>query len=319
MTPWTCTEVENQIELYAAGESDEPARAAIGDHLRRCATCSRAYREAQQLLGLLDTRFQEEDRLSRLRALLEVEDQRLKFRRSPVLPFLRKASALAAMLLVVVGLFQWLGGDRPGRPGGTGGPQFAQGPDPEEWRVPDFNQRRGWPRTVIRESEQARRVGPHPPQETLVKGTDRTTKVQPGKGSKAQERDRSAFPGEVVVQAPAKAEWEKMSEHVVRLSAGELWIRVTPAGVKKAVPVEIRTSQGTAATTDATFWVKVQPGRKGPGAGKPGRAEKPFVGVVVIRGEVLLRNRFGTVTGFAGDKLWAVADKAPQKETGPKR
>jgi hypothetical protein len=103
MTPLSCDEVRAQIDLYAAGEGDEPARAAIGRHLTRCPGCARAHEEAQQLLGLLDLRFQEPRRLERLRDRIEAE-ARPRPARARLIRFPRQLAALAAMLLLAVGV-----------------------------------------------------------------------------------------------------------------------------------------------------------------------------------------------------------------------
>jgi hypothetical protein len=108
MKSLTCQEVEAQIDLHAAGECDEPARTAIDEHLRHCAACARARQEAQQLLGLLDLRFRERDQLGRLHARLEAE-QPHRATRVRVLPFLKRTAALAAVLLLTVGLSGLLG------------------------------------------------------------------------------------------------------------------------------------------------------------------------------------------------------------------
>jgi hypothetical protein len=103
MSPITCQDVADQIELYAAGACDEPTQSAIQQHLIHCPACARSNDEALQLAGLLDMHFQGQERLQRLLTRLEAED-----RRQPAtvrfLPLLRRGSALAALLLITVGL-----------------------------------------------------------------------------------------------------------------------------------------------------------------------------------------------------------------------
>ncbi len=99
----SCAEVEGRIDLYAAGECDAATGAAVARHLTRCRACARTYRGAQQLLGLLDVRHQEEERLRRLRSRIEAEGRR-KAAPARVLPFLRRAAALAALVVLTFGL-----------------------------------------------------------------------------------------------------------------------------------------------------------------------------------------------------------------------
>src|SRR6516225_7973759 len=140
MNPWTCAQVEEQIDLYAAGECDAPDRQAVEQHVQTCEPCAEKLRAAQHLRGLLDLHFREEEQLQRLRSRLEVEQHKLPFKKPGLVPFLRKAAALAAMLLVVVGLFQWLGTNSRWDRGGTGGSPLARGPDTGVWDIPDGKQ-----------------------------------------------------------------------------------------------------------------------------------------------------------------------------------
>ncbi len=102
MKALSCAEVEEHIELFAAGECPPPLAEQIEAHLAQCPACSRSFHETQQLLGLLDLRFQEAERLRRLQERLAAEDARrvrtLRFRRL----------AIAAAVLVAVGLGAWL-------------------------------------------------------------------------------------------------------------------------------------------------------------------------------------------------------------------
>lgn len=71
MNPMTCNEVDEQIEMFAAGECDPPAASAIRRHLSGCARCIKAEMEARQFLDMMNLRLQEPDRLQRLLERIE--------------------------------------------------------------------------------------------------------------------------------------------------------------------------------------------------------------------------------------------------------
>lgn len=98
----TCREVLDQIELYAAGECAEPGRTVVSRHLATCPSCAQSEREALLLLGLLDARCQEAERLQRLHARLENEGRPVARRR--FLPLARRAAAVAALVMLAFGL-----------------------------------------------------------------------------------------------------------------------------------------------------------------------------------------------------------------------
>jgi hypothetical protein len=107
MSPLSCPDVDERIELYAADECEPAEAEAIRRHLAHCPRCAAACAEARQLVGLLDLRLQEPERLRRLEARLAREAQP----RRRVLRFpgtLRRVVSLAAMLLLTVGLVGWL-------------------------------------------------------------------------------------------------------------------------------------------------------------------------------------------------------------------
>jgi hypothetical protein len=107
MIPLTCKEVESRLELYAADECDQAEAEAIRRHLADCPRCAAACDEARQLMGLLDLRLQEPERLRRLEARIATEEApRRRILRFPV--GLRRAVALAAMLLLTVALVGWV-------------------------------------------------------------------------------------------------------------------------------------------------------------------------------------------------------------------
>jgi hypothetical protein len=104
MNPLNCVEVEARIELYAAHECDAATAAAVASHLARCRTCARAYREVRHLAVLLDLHHGQEQGLARLRARLAAQPRP----RARVLPpAVRPLLALAALLLVTLGLVLW--------------------------------------------------------------------------------------------------------------------------------------------------------------------------------------------------------------------
>jgi hypothetical protein len=110
MNALTCQEAEAHLDLLAAGECDPLTRQSVERHLEHCPACTASYRESKRLVGLLDLTLNDTG-LSRLRARIEQEDLRLGIRRvrgrRALLPFARRAIAMAAMVLLAVGL-AWL-------------------------------------------------------------------------------------------------------------------------------------------------------------------------------------------------------------------
>jgi hypothetical protein len=107
MSPLTCSDLESRIDLFTADECGTDEADAIRRHLGECPHCAAACDEARQVVHLLDLRLQEPDRLRRLHARLAAEaaTRRRVLRLSVPL---RRAAALAAMLLVTLGLVGWL-------------------------------------------------------------------------------------------------------------------------------------------------------------------------------------------------------------------
>jgi putative zinc finger protein len=129
----TCAEFQDQIELYAAGECDEPEQAAIRQHLAHCPACLRIEQEAREMLGLLEVHLREKESLQRLQARLRSEEDRP--RTVKLLPFARRVAAVAAMLLLAVGLSVWF---RSPDPFGTPNPLvLAWGPAPGIRNLPE--------------------------------------------------------------------------------------------------------------------------------------------------------------------------------------
>ncbi len=118
MNPMTCHEVEEQIELFAAGECDAPTEAAIRGHMTGCPRCAKAESEARRFLDLMDVRLQEPDRLQRLLDRIEAESApkpasipmtgRATPHRRSVLATRRQWFALAASILLPIGIGIWL-------------------------------------------------------------------------------------------------------------------------------------------------------------------------------------------------------------------
>jgi hypothetical protein len=104
MNAMTCQQVEEQLDLLAAGECDRPTRRAVEQHLDSCAACSASYAESRRLQGMLDLHWNEAEQLERLRGRIDEADRRTDRPRILVLPWARRAAALAAMLLVTFGL-----------------------------------------------------------------------------------------------------------------------------------------------------------------------------------------------------------------------
>jgi hypothetical protein len=110
MNALTCLEAEAHLDLLAAGECDPLTRQSVERHLERCPACKASYRESKHLIGLLDLHLNDTG-LSRLRARIEREDRSLRAQRlrgrQGLLPFARRAIAIAAMAMLAVGL-AWL-------------------------------------------------------------------------------------------------------------------------------------------------------------------------------------------------------------------
>jgi hypothetical protein len=113
MSTLSCPEVEERLDLYAAGECDDATGSAVEAHLSSCRECSQAFEESLRLGALLDVRFQEGERLDRLRQRIDAEARPVQRPRG-VLPFVRRVGALAALLLLTFGLIGRIGPELPG-------------------------------------------------------------------------------------------------------------------------------------------------------------------------------------------------------------
>jgi hypothetical protein len=290
MRALTCSDVEAQIDLHAAGECSAAESAAISRHLEQCERCAQTFREAQQAIGLLDAHSQQAERLERLHDRLEV------VRKSPprgtrILPFFRSAAALAAMLLVVVGLFVWLHRQPPGKG------ELIAGRDDARASA-DRADLRKWSRSVLGEAE-------------LRKGTARST---PDHEKVLGPAARDGDPGEVVFWSSPHARWKATSPRRIELAAGALLLSVRQDPGKSGTQVEVLTRSGAAATAGGAFFIEVQIGGPRPAQDrKPGGKGATQMVVIVLEGQVKLVNPFGTVTGSRGDRLSASEKAAPKK------
>jgi hypothetical protein len=106
MTPPTCQEIREQLDLYAAGECDAAAARAVREHLAGCADCARVHDRAREMLGLLDLHFREADGLRQLYGRLGSEAPRRRRRWQPAV---QRVAALAALVLLTFGLSWWSG------------------------------------------------------------------------------------------------------------------------------------------------------------------------------------------------------------------
>lgn len=107
MSPLRCPDVEARLDLYAADACDPAEAEAVRLHLAHCPRCAAACDEARQLVGLLDLRLQEPERLHRLASRIAAEE-RPRRRVLRFTPALRRVAALAAMLLLMAGPVGWL-------------------------------------------------------------------------------------------------------------------------------------------------------------------------------------------------------------------
>ncbi len=105
MNPLTCHEVEEQLDLRAAGEGDAVTRAAVDRHLADCPACAGLSAEARRLQGLLAWHGRAPAALERMQRNIDKEDRRMRQPRL-VLPFVGRLAAAAALVLLTFGLLQ---------------------------------------------------------------------------------------------------------------------------------------------------------------------------------------------------------------------
>jgi hypothetical protein len=109
MSTLTCNQVLEEIELYAAGECDPAQREAIEQHIAGCTSCAGALEEAREVVGWVTLSMREPAALERLRDSVAKEARRPRQSRHLLV---LKVAAMAAVLLLTVGLFFWMSPDR---------------------------------------------------------------------------------------------------------------------------------------------------------------------------------------------------------------
>jgi hypothetical protein len=285
MNPLTCADVDAHIELFAAGECDEPMTTAIRAHLAHCASCADSYQEARVLVGLLDIRSQESERLEHLRQRLAAEDVSPIRSKARILPLLRRVGSVAAMLLVVIGLFLWL------RPGRFTDKNNRKSTDLATLHPKDFSL---WSMTVISTVQEKRSVQAVP---------------APG-----LERRRGA----TIVWAAPGTKWQIQPGLRIELTAGELFVRKQPT-TNDQEPLEIHATTAVVQSSNGAFFINLHKPRPSQRGKRPlaRRAIKPLVDVTVLRGRVRLRTSSAAVTGTRGEVLTAAPDSAPHKRVVP--
>jgi putative zinc finger protein len=133
-----CQEVDGHLEEYASGECDATLAEAVERHLAGCPSCRQKHADSERLLGLLDWHFQADAGFERLATALQQEQRRVAPRR--LLPFARRLAGVAALLLVLFGLANWLAPPAEERPVlvanlRQAGPDIAPGAEPKHLTV----------------------------------------------------------------------------------------------------------------------------------------------------------------------------------------
>ncbi len=136
MNTLDCKQVDEQLDLVASGVCDGPTRQALERHLVSCSTCAARYAESQRLQGLLALHW---NAMAMQRLRQRIDREGVSGRRRLVLPWVRRAAAVAALLLVMFGLVSLLPwGEPPGEGpqltlavlvASAGGPQSKGAPD----------------------------------------------------------------------------------------------------------------------------------------------------------------------------------------------
>src|ERR1700691_6046987 len=102
MNVLTCQQVEETLDLLAAGECERPTRRAVEQHLDGCPTCATKFADSQRLQGLLDLHWNEADQLRRLHERIDEAAHQTRRPRLLVGPWMQRGAALAALLLVTI-------------------------------------------------------------------------------------------------------------------------------------------------------------------------------------------------------------------------
>jgi predicted anti-sigma-YlaC factor YlaD len=106
MKAMTCAEVQEQLDLLAAGACDSATRTAIERHMRECPACAARRAESERLVGLLDLQWNQAA-VERLQQRIEAAARPQRKRRFAA-PFVRSFVAAAAVMLIAAGLLWWL-------------------------------------------------------------------------------------------------------------------------------------------------------------------------------------------------------------------
>jgi hypothetical protein len=103
MNPLECAQIEELLDLCAAGECDDAGKEAVARHVAGCPRCEAELSRARAVAGLLDLHFRRDDGLARLERRLR-QQVRLPAAAWRRVSGLRPLLSLAAMLLLSLGL-----------------------------------------------------------------------------------------------------------------------------------------------------------------------------------------------------------------------
>jgi anti-sigma factor RsiW len=106
MAALTCEQVLEQIELFAADETDAVDRTAVERHVADCPRCAEALADTRRMLGLLTLRLREPAGLERLQQRIAREAR--KQRPPSRLAVFARVAAVAAVLLLTFGVYTWV-------------------------------------------------------------------------------------------------------------------------------------------------------------------------------------------------------------------
>jgi hypothetical protein len=185
------------------------------------------------------------------------------------------------MLLVVVGLFMWLGHGRNPQDRDRRGTELAAVGN-KDYAL--------WSRTVIGGSAEARHMKAVP--------------------ARAQERG----PDETTVWAAPGTNWQIQPGPRIELTAGELFVRIPPPDCRRKDVLEVHASTTTAKTSHAAFFIELRKPRPGERKGRVARQRlEALVSVTILNGQVQVDTPKGTIMGYRGEMLTAPANGKPRK------
>jgi hypothetical protein len=102
MSPLTCQQVLDEIDLLAAGECDPGTAAAIWQHVTGCPGCAAALEQARQVIGWVNLSVREPQALERLQQRIHAEARQRRPARGLLV---LRVAGVAAMLLLTIGLY----------------------------------------------------------------------------------------------------------------------------------------------------------------------------------------------------------------------